>query len=170
MEISNIDSFLRYYESVRNRTTRVVQSVPPDKIDWTPKPGFFTFGDVIRHIAATERYMFAENARGNWSQYPGHGSDLADGYDAVVAFFHLMHSESVEILRGLSPEDLLGECTTPAGTTLATWKWMRAMVEHEIHHRGQMYLMLNLCEIERPRLYGLTSEEVRERSRGSGEL
>ena len=31
---------------------------------------------------------------------------------------------------------------------------------------GTMYLMLNLCEVDRPRLYGLTSEEVLERSAG----
>ena len=76
MEITNIDSFLKYYDSVRKRTTRVVESVPPDRIDWTPKPGFFTFGDAIRHIAAIERYMFAENARGKWSRYPGYGREL----------------------------------------------------------------------------------------------
>ena len=47
-----------------------------------------------------------------------------------------MHAETVGILSGLTAEDLKRECTTPAGTKLATWKWLRAMVEHEIHHRG----------------------------------
>jgi len=41
-----------------------------------------------------------------------------------------------------------------------------AMVEHEIHHRGQIYLMLGMLEVDTPPLYGLTAEEVRERSRG----
>ena len=39
-----------------------------------------------------------------------------------------------------------------------------AMVEHEVHHRGQIYLMLNMLEVSTPPLYGLTSEEVRARS------
>jgi uncharacterized damage-inducible protein DinB len=38
------------------------------------------------------------------------------------------------------------------------------MVEHECHHRGQLYLMLGLWGVPAPPLYGLTSEEVRERS------
>jgi uncharacterized damage-inducible protein DinB len=38
------------------------------------------------------------------------------------------------------------------------------MVEHEAHHRGQMYLMLNLLQVPAPPLFGLTSEEVRARS------
>jgi len=44
------------------------------------------------------------------------------------------------------------------------WKWMRAMVEHEIHHRGELYIYLNLLGIKTPPMYGLTSEEVAENS------
>src|SRR5689334_20876995 len=110
MEITNIDSFLKYYESVRKRTSSVIRNVPPEKIDWTPKEGFFTFGDAIRHIASIERYMFAENAVGNWSRYPGYGRELADGYDDVVEFFDRMHAETIEMLRPLTPEDLRREC------------------------------------------------------------
>ena len=56
-------------------------------------------------------------------------------------------------------------CTTPAGAELRTWKWLRALVEHEVHHRGQLYLMLRMVGVETPPLYGLTSEEVAGRSR-----
>jgi uncharacterized damage-inducible protein DinB len=38
------------------------------------------------------------------------------------------------------------------------------MVEHECHHRGQLYLYLAHLDIPTPPLYGLTSEEVLERS------
>ena len=56
------------------------------------------------------------------------------------------------------------QALTPAGVPITTWKWFRAMVEHEAHHRGQIYLMLNMLEVPTPPLYGLTSEEVRARS------
>jgi uncharacterized damage-inducible protein DinB len=38
------------------------------------------------------------------------------------------------------------------------------MVEHEAHHRGQLYLMLGILGVGTQPLYGLTSEEVRARS------
>lgn len=60
--------------------------------------------------------------------------------------------------------DLERKCLTPAGTPITTWKWLRAMVEHEAHHRGQIYLMLGLLNVPTPPLYGLTSEEVQARS------
>ena len=106
MEILNIDSFLAYYDSVRKRTNRVIEKVPPDRLEWAPAAGMFSFGDVIRHIAAIERYMFAENVVGRPSRYPGHERSLADGYENVVRFFHEKHRETLEILRGLTDERL----------------------------------------------------------------
>jgi uncharacterized damage-inducible protein DinB len=44
------------------------------------------------------------------------------------------------------------------------WKWLRAMVEHEVHHRGQLYLMLGMVGVATPPIFGLTSEEVRDLS------
>jgi uncharacterized damage-inducible protein DinB len=41
---------------------------------------------------------------------------------------------------------------------------MRAMVEHEIHHRAALYIYLNLLEIKTPPMYGLTAEEVEKMS------
>jgi uncharacterized damage-inducible protein DinB len=38
------------------------------------------------------------------------------------------------------------------------------MIEHEAHHRGQLYLMLGLRGVPAPPLYGLTSEEVAARA------
>jgi uncharacterized damage-inducible protein DinB len=38
------------------------------------------------------------------------------------------------------------------------------MIEHEVHHRGQIYLMLGMLNVATPPLYGLTAEQVRQRS------
>ena len=164
MIIPNVETFLSYVDSVRGRTRRVVVAIPPEHIEWTHREGAFTLGGLVRHIAATERYMFAETARGNQSTYPGHGRELADGYDAVLAYFDRMHAESIEIYRSLTPEALEAKCMTPAGTPITTWKWLRAMIEHEIHHRGQLYLMLSMLGVKTPPIYGLTEEQLRERS------
>ena len=164
MIIPNVESFLSYVDSVRGRTRRVVEAIPPEHIEWTHREGAFTLGGLVRHIAATERYMFAETARGNQSTYPGHGRDLADGYAAVLAYFDRTHAEAIEIYRSLTPEMLAAKCITPAGTPITTWKWLRAMIEHEIHHRGQLYLMLSMLGVKTPPIYGLTEEQLRERS------
>ena len=165
MEIESIGPFLDYFERVRGRTLRVIKSIPREHIDWTYKEGKFSFADLIRHLATIERYMYAENVQLKPSRYPGHGKELADGYDDVMAFFERLHRESMEIFGRLTGEDLKRKCTTPGGAEITVWKWLRAMIEHEIHHRGQIFLYLSMLDVRTPPIYGLTSEEVLERSK-----
>ena len=164
MEITHIESFLSYYERLRERTLRVIRCIPPDKIEWTYKEGKFTLGDLIRHLATIERFMYGETVQGKPSRYPGHGKELAEGYQATLDFFNRLHDESMAIFRALKEEDLQKKCLTPNGTPITVWKWLRAMTEHEIHHRGQIYLYLGMLDVPTPPLYGLTSEAVKERS------
>lgn len=164
MEVHTIQPFLQYFGSVRERTMRVARCIPPDKIEWTYAPGRFTLGDLLRHLGLTERYLWGENVQGRPSRYQAHGTEFADGYEKVLAFVGKMHGESLEIFSRLTDEDLQKKCTTPDGAPITTWKWLRLMVEHEIHHRGQMYMYLSLLGVATPPLYGLTSEQVRARA------
>jgi uncharacterized damage-inducible protein DinB len=166
MEITAIEPFLDYFGRIHERTRRVAACIPPERMEWRPREGAFSFGDTLRHLGAIERWMFAENVSGRPSRYPGHGPELADGPARVLDYFERMHAEAMEIFRALPPEALQARCITPGGASMPAWKWMRAMVEHEIHHRGQIYLLLNILGVPTPPLYGLTSEEVRERSVG----
>jgi uncharacterized damage-inducible protein DinB len=162
--MQTIDSFLDYFEKVRGRTLRVVKCIPPERIEWTYAAGKFTLGDLVRHLAAIERYMFVENACNRPSRYPGHGRELADGYESVLSYLQEMHTESTAVLRTLPDDALQQKCSTPDGAKITVWKWLRAMIEHEIHHRGQIYLYLSMLGVKTPPLYGLTEEEVHARS------
>jgi uncharacterized damage-inducible protein DinB len=164
MEIQTIQPFLQYFGNVRERTMRVARCIPADKIDWSYAPGKFTLGDLLRHIAVTERFVFAENIQGRTSRYTKHGKELADGLEDILAFMERLHSESMEIFSKLTDQDLQRKCGNPGSKEITVWKWLRSMVEHEIHHRGQIYLYLGMLGVPTPPLYGLTSEEVRSRS------
>jgi uncharacterized damage-inducible protein DinB len=164
MEIRTIQPFLHYFGNVRERTMRVARCIPPDKIEWTYASGKFTLGDLLRHLAVAERYMWAENVQCQPSRYTTHGKELADGYENVMALVERLHTESMEIFARLTDEDLQSKCKTPDNAPITAWKWLRLMPEHEIHHRGQIYLYLAMLGVKTPPLYGLTSEEVRARS------
>ncbi len=162
MEITSIGSFLSYFEKVRERTMRVVGCIPPDKVEWSYGPGKFTLGDLARHIATTERYVFAECAAGRRNAYPGCGRELAEGHEKVILLMARLHSESVRMFGELNDADLQRKCASADGSLMTTWKLLRAMVEHEIHHRGELYAALGVLGVPMPPLYGLNSEQLRQ--------
>ena len=86
MQIQDLDIFLEYLDKVHQRTMRVVRCIPEDKLDWSFREGKFTLGDLVRHMAAIERYMFVETIQGRPSRYAGCGKELADGLEEVVLF------------------------------------------------------------------------------------
>ena len=163
-----LNEFLDHFDRVRQRTRRVADCIPPEHVEWTYKPGAFTLGDLVRHLAVAERRIWAETVHHRPVAYVTHGRELADGRDAVLAFLDRMHAESMALFRELTPEALSAKCPTPGGTQMTTWKWLRMMTEHEIHHRGQIYTMLGMLDVATPPLYGMTSSQVQARA-GAGE-
>ena len=160
MHIPDIAPFLDYYQRVRARTRRLLPLVPPAQLEWSYRPGKFTVGDLFRHIAAIERFLYVEAVFGRPSRYAGCGPELASGYEATVAFFDGCHAETLALLRELTPERLQQQCYPLGGPGITVWKWLRLLPEHEIHHRGQLYTYLAMLGVETPPIFGLTSETL----------
>jgi hypothetical protein len=102
VEIRSVRQFLDYWDGLRGRTRRVAECIPPDRLEWTYRAGSFTLGDLVRHLATIERYMYAETVAGRPSSYPGCGRELADGYDVVMAYFE----RPTPPLYGLTSEEV----------------------------------------------------------------
>ncbi len=162
--MNSIAEAVHYLNKIHGRTRRVVEAMPPEHWEYSYRVGRFTFGDLARHIAATKRFLFIENICNRPSRYPGHAPEITGGR-TLVEFLDAMHAEAMQQLQTLTPEQFAGECTTVAGAKLPIRKLLELMSEHEIHHRGQLYVYLAMLDIPAPPLYGLTEGEVKERSR-----
>ncbi|MES2761904.1 MAG: DinB family protein [Bacteroidota bacterium] len=160
MEIKSIESFLSYYERTRTTTSNVIKVIPPDKLDWSYMPGKFTVGDLVRHIAGIERYVFAEVALGNKPAYTGCKKDLADGFENVLAYYNQMRDQSVAMFKSLSDDDLKTKTKTLDGKDIEIGNFLRALFLHEVHHRGAMCIYLNLLGVQTPPVIGLMEEQV----------
>jgi uncharacterized damage-inducible protein DinB len=164
MEVTRVAPFLEYSDRVHERTRRIVERVRDEDLEWKAGPDRLTPGDLIRHLAGTERFMWAENVHGRPARYPGHSTAIAAGLEATKAYYDRLHTEARELFAQLTDARLAEKCQTPAGKPITVGKWLRAMLEHEAHHRGQLYFILGLRGVETPPIYGLTSEDVQARS------
>jgi uncharacterized damage-inducible protein DinB len=166
MQPENLKTSLDYFDKVHQRTMRVARCAPADKLDWSFHQGAFTLGDLLRHVATMKRHMFVETYAGSDNRYTGCGKEFGAGYDEIMQLMETLQRESAEIIAAQGDAGLTRKCTTPDGASITGWKWLRSMVEHEIHHRGQIYTYLAILGVATPPLYGLTSEQVRDRSTG----
>ena len=106
MEITSIQSFPDYYKKIRNRTVSVIRVIPHEPLEWKYRRNKFSPGDISRHIAPIERYLYAEIARGNCNRYFSCGKEMANGYDGTLEFFNRLYEESLGIFSKIPDEDL----------------------------------------------------------------
>lgn len=161
MEINDISIFLDYFNKIHKRSLAVMKTIPTESYNKKLSPTSLSLAELIIHIANINLEMYGQTLRGNISKYSGFSSEnISD----PIQHYIKSYDEIVSIISSFDNNDLQKKINTPANLPITCWKWMRAMIEHEIHHRGQIYSTLNYLNIKTPPLYGLTSEEVVERS------
>jgi uncharacterized damage-inducible protein DinB len=157
--LQSVKGFIDYYEGIRRRTLHFIDAIPVDRIDWLPIEGEFTFGDLIRHLAATEDMFVDAVVNGKW-KYAGHKSDVKQEREVAIALLQATHREAMIKLGTLSDSALIETCPSLNGTEVKIWRLLMAMVEHEVHHRSQIAMYLTLIKIKPPHIYGLGVEDV----------
>jgi len=160
MRIDRIEEYLSYYARIRERTERVIAVVPDEHYDWSYKEGKFTIADIIRHIANIERWVYVECVLGRPAAYRGCGKAYADAPGAVRKYLRDTYQESTALLSTLSEAYLQKKVLSATGQPITCWKWLRALTEHEIHHRAQLYIYIGMLGVETPPIFGSTSEKL----------
>jgi uncharacterized damage-inducible protein DinB len=157
--IEHVAGFVDYFAGIRRRTITFVRAIPADRLDWSPRAGEFTCGELVRHLAAAEQMFVGAVVEGRW-RYTGHTHDPAQTLDALIAELESGHAATRERLRALDDAVLMQPRPTLDGPPAKAWRLLMALVEHEIHHRSQLALYLALMGVEPPQIYGLGVEDV----------
>src|SRR5271155_5014601 len=106
-----------------------------------------------------------EQVRGRTMNLAGCSPELADGREAILTYMETMHAESMAIFHAFTEAQWNGKGKSPDGHEITVWKLLRAMLEHEIHHRGQMYVYLGILNVKVPSLFGTNEAELRNLSK-----
>jgi len=158
-------AFLGELENEAKVTRSVLERVPADKFDWKPHEKSMAMGRLATHIAE----MFG------WTKETLK-SDVLDfaafdykpfepkSTEELLAFFDDHIAKAKQILSETSDETFLTEWTMRNGEqvyfTLPKVAVMRSFVmNHIIHHRGQLSVYLRLNDIPVPSIYGPSADE-----------
>jgi uncharacterized damage-inducible protein DinB len=159
--ITTVREFAEYFDGVRRRTVGFFRTIPAAMIDWAPKDGEYTCGDIIRHVAASESMFSGVVADGAW-RYDGHGRELGASLEQALALLDARHRAAAAALARAGDATLgqLRPALEPDGRPIRGWRVLMAMCEHEVHHRSQLASYLTLMGIDAPDIFGLGVEDV----------
>jgi uncharacterized damage-inducible protein DinB len=156
--IGSVAEFIRYFDGVRRRTWSAVDRVDPERLEWAPRRGEMTCGEIVRHLAGAERFFVTKVVDDRFT------SDLdpapALDHAATRNLLESVHREEMARLQSVSDETLRQARRDLDGGTIKAWRFLMAMVEHEAHHRSQLDFYLAEIGVEPSQIYGWRMEDV----------
>lgn len=159
--ITDIEEFIRYFHGQRRRTQWMVDAFPPEKAGWRPWPDEPSAAEILRRIAAGLLMYATVVAHDYWTVEDYESA--ANGWETSVRYFQTKTEEALDLLRPLSNAILQEHRRRPDDNyPMAAWRFLMAMIEHEISHRAQISTYLMLLSVRQPDLGGASIEAVRE--------
>ena len=161
-----IDILLPEFDRETGTTRRVLERVPESAFGWKPHARSMTLGALAAHLAALptwtatvmngDAFDIADEPAGHDAQ-PASAADLLSTFDENVA-------SARALLLNRSDGELTQSWTLKRGThdvfMLPRIAMLRYFVlNHLIHHRGQLSVYLRLQGVAVPAMYGPSADE-----------
>jgi uncharacterized damage-inducible protein DinB len=154
----------------RTITSAVIAAIPPDRADDTPDPVTRSAIELAWHIVMAEDRFLSAVANGAFDFTPRPRPETVRTPADVNAWWDARLPGHLERLRALpdealtKPVDFRGQFVQPAVS------YVRFILNHTIHHRGQLSMYLRPMGAAVPSIYGesydaKTARESRETGR-----
>ena len=125
----------------------LVDYIPEDKLDWSPQPGLWNFRGILMHTAYARDGWLARDVRDGGE--PAEALWARGGLSKAHIQTELRRSWE-RLARFLSdPAKLSATYDTADGRLTGHWIAFHAL-EHDIHHRADVFHYLALLGIEHP--------------------
>ena len=153
-------------EMAKTRTT--LERVPVEKFDWKPHERSFSFMEMVNHLARLPGWGVATLTTDSMDLDPEKGEFVppppAGTTEEALAIFDKGVAEFRSTLEGTADADLMKPWTLKHGEqeffTMPRIAVIRGMIlNHVIHHRGQLTIYLRLNDLPIPALYGPSADE-----------
>jgi uncharacterized damage-inducible protein DinB len=161
--MSMCQALLQEFDNEAKTTRRVLERVPTDKLSWKPHPKSMSLGALALHVASAPGVIIGWCTQDE-TNFTGQAPPPPESTDQILA----AHDDSVkkvkETLPQIGDEGMGKNWTAKAGgqtlMTMPKAALTRALVmNHWVHHRGQLSVYLRLLDVPVPSIYGPSADE-----------
>jgi uncharacterized damage-inducible protein DinB len=142
MELANLKT---QWRQVRGALLATLDKFEDENLSFAPYPGAWNVGALLRHIAYEE---LVEVHYGLMRRMPDFPADFRAADTPTLASIRALlgevHKGTKSYLDGLAEADLDQDFTAAWDQTRRLGDFLWHTLEHEIHHRGELSLILGL--------------------------
>jgi len=148
-----------------SNTRKVLERLPDEHFDWKPHEKSFSLGQLAAHIANLPSWLTIALSTDEFDLASGGFARTDDkNFSDVMNRFEAKINAASEALSAASDEKLTGTWLLKKGGVkmleLPRVAVIRSMVmNHTIHHRGEMIVYMRLLNLKVPGLYGPSADE-----------
>jgi len=140
----------QHWQSVRRGLMEALDKLDDEQLGFVPRDGLWSLGRVACHIADAEDGWFRYVATGELDEWPQFEAEDYPTVESVKRLLTEVHHRTEAYLATLEDADLERIIPAPWGSEFPLRWIIWHVLEHEIHHRGEIYLMLGLMGTEAP--------------------
>ena len=143
-------------------TIALMRALPSDRYDFRPDAGGRSLGELAWHLAEVDAFVSLGIEQGEFA-FPVKPANIArpKTAEALAPAFQVVHNDAVARLSRLQAPDLDREIRYADGEPWTIRNlFLRKLLLHGAHHRGQLTLLCRLAEGVPPALFGRTREET----------
>jgi uncharacterized damage-inducible protein DinB len=158
------DSLLPEFDMEMANTRRALERVPMDKATWQPHPKSMTLGRLAIHLAELPGWATTTVTTDELDFASGYNPTKAETTQELLALFDKNVAAARAALAGAGDEAWHKPWTLRNGEhvifTMPKIAVHRGFVmNHIVHHRGQLTVYLRLNDVPVPSLYGPSADE-----------
>ena len=158
------ESFLPEFDSEMASTRKLLERLPADRLDWKPHAKSRSLGELATHVAELPRWGL--RFQGEEFRVGSEKAPVLRTAGEFVRRFDESVAASREGIARMSDEGMAKEFTVrkPDGAVFFQLSRRaiirRVLLNHIIHHRGQLTVYLRLQDVPLPSVYGPTADEA----------
>ena len=142
MKLSQIFS---HWKQVRDDLMSTIDKFGDDELSFLPFETSFPAGQIMLHIGEAEEGWFRYVVARELNDWPDFDLDAYPNVESIKAQLTVIHARTEKTLDSLSLEDLEKDIDMPRRDHRLTLGWIIwHVIEHEIHHRGELSLILGM--------------------------
>ena len=158
------DGLLNELKNEAAVTRRVLERIPADKFDWKPHEKSMTMGRLATHVADMFYWFMPTLEADELDFAKGYNESKPATAEELTAILDKNVAAATAVLQNVDDAAFMKNWTLRNGEeiyfTMPKIGVVRAMImNHIVHHRGQLSVYLRLNDIPVPALYGPSADE-----------